>query len=118
MVEAISKLTSANLSNTLQASNIEQHPAWRPHLLIGEISELLKNQKPYTYIISPLAPDIFLLSFVRDEDQSILHIQFDRTKDNQWHYLNGIDNIAPTLKEIIRKMMHLEDTMPDPTPLC
>lgn len=116
MVQHISRLISTSPFYADQTMDIEQDAAWHGDLSINEAADLLQNQKPYTYIISRLANTDFLLSYVRDEDQSIVHVQFNKTEDDRWRYKNGAENIEPSLKDIIRKMMHLSKSMPDPSP--
>ncbi len=99
------------------AANIEREAGWQGNLSLSEIISLLKNQAPYTYAISEGQPNIFLLSFVRPDDHGIVHIQFDKISKGEWHYVNGADNLDTNLTRLIRKMMHLTDSMPNPIPL-
>lgn len=117
MVKSISGTNSTVHLPISQASNIEEDLGWHGNLSLSETTTLLDGQRPYTYIISRSTPTTFWLSFVRENDQGIVHIQFDRTEDDQWHYTNGADNIDPSLTQIIRRMMHLTEPSIGPTPL-
>lgn len=118
MIQPISNLfpTSRIILET-QTENIEQYPGWHGEMTLIDINIHLENKESLTYMITKLESNTFLLSFVRNDDQGILHIQFQRLADGNWYYRNGQDNIVPNLGKIIKKMMHWTDSMPEPSPL-
>jgi len=117
MIDHIAQnISNAGGSSSKPLEDIERYHGWQGHLSMEEVSKSLKGQAPYTYAITK-SDSGFLLSFVRSEDHSIVHIQFNETKDGKWTYMNGYINIEPRLDQIIKRMMHWDSSMPEPTPL-
>ena len=87
-----------------QMTEIEGHPAWKGKLSDEEISFLLADQQPFTYILSETADSWYLISYVAPNHR-IKQIPFRTVVDQNGRkqgYRNGSNSIFSSLDNLIR----------------
>lgn len=77
----------------MKMTEIEGHPVWEGKLSDAEISFLLADQQPFTYILSETANSWYLLSYVTAK-QGIKQIPFRAVDD---HHKQGYRNCTNTI---------------------
>jgi hypothetical protein len=87
-----------------QMTEIEGHPAWKGKLSDQEISFLLADQQPFTYILSETADSWYLISYVT-ANHGIKQIPFRAVVDQngrKQRYRNGGDTIFSSIDNLVR----------------
>jgi hypothetical protein len=87
-----------------QITEIKGHPAWKGKLSDEEISFLLADQQPYTYILSETADSWYLISYVT-ANYGIKQIPFRAVFDQNGRkqgYRNYTNTIFSSIDNLIR----------------
>jgi hypothetical protein len=87
-----------------QMTEIEGHPSWDGKLSDEEISFLLADQQPFTYILSETANSGYLLSYVT-ANHRIKQISFRAVVDQNCRkqgYRNGTNAIFSSIDNLLR----------------
>jgi hypothetical protein len=100
---------------TLKVDEIKQHAAWMGDIDAKESEKVLKNQRPYTYLLRQ-GKDIYhyFMSFI-DGEYNLRHVPIRMELSLKgWFYRNGTGAIRPTLSEIILYALHCEPLQSSP----
>ena len=90
--------------NLKKTTEIEEHPAWKGKLSDQEISFLLADEQPFTYILSETADAWYLISYVTAKHgikQLPFRAIFDQNGRKQG-YRNFTNTIFSSIDNLIR----------------
>ncbi len=85
---------------------VGQHPAWRGDLSPKEVERLLSQQEPFTFVLSGSGDPFYLLSYIKSDACSIVHVLFKKVviemPQQKRGYCNGSNLIFSSLEAFIR----------------